>query len=161
MDKIKLLTIAVISLLLLNLGTLGFLLFSAPNKQHTRHEGGFEGRPKPKEIIIKKLQFDTNQIKQYDELITWHHQNIRAVEDDIRNSKNELYLLLNINPVNEKAKDSLILVLSNNQKQIESIHFQHFKHIKKICTPNQLDRYKELTEELSKLFSKPPRPERD
>jgi protein CpxP len=161
MDKIKLLTIAVITLLVLNLGTLGFLLFSAPNKQHPLHAGGFEGRPKPREIIIKKLDFDTNQIKQYDERIAWHRQNIRAVEDDIRNSKNELYLLLNSSPVNEKAKDSLILALSNDQKRIESIHFQHFQDIKKICTPKQLDLYKELSEELSKLFSKPPRPERD
>lgn len=161
MDKMKLLTIAVITLFLLNVGTLGFLIFSGSNKEHRPHAGGFQGRPKPREIIIKKLDFDTNQIKKYDELIAWHRQNIRTVEDDIRNSKNELYLQLNSTPVNEKVKDSLILVLSNDQKRIESIHFQHFKDIKKLCTTKQLDSYKDLTAELSKLFSKPPRPERD
>lgn len=161
MDKMKLMAIAVITLLLLNVGTLGFLLFSGSNKQHPPHPRGLEGRPKPREIIIEKLHFDTNQIERYDALIAWHRQNIKAVEDDIRNSKNELYLLLNSTSVNEKVKDSLILALSNDQKRIESIHFKHFQDIKQLCTPSQLEDYEALTAELSKLFSKPPRPERD
>ena len=51
MEKTKLLTVTVIGLLLLNLGTLGFLFLNGPKV----HRGLHEGRPEPKEIIIDKL----------------------------------------------------------------------------------------------------------
>ena len=53
MEKTKLLTIAVIGLLVINFGTLAFLLLNGKD-----HRPPQEGRQKPKEIIIKKLRFD-------------------------------------------------------------------------------------------------------
>ncbi|MES2747953.1 MAG: hypothetical protein V4648_06225 [Bacteroidota bacterium] len=157
MDKTKVLTFTVITLLLLNIGTLGFLYISA-SKEHRPPPGhGPEGRSKPREIIIEKLHFDAIQIKQYDQLIKKHQSDIRATEDNIRDSKNELYLQLNETITNEKAKDSLINALSLYQKQIETIHFNHFQDIKKLCKKEQLYDFSALTEELSRLFSKPQR----
>lgn len=157
MEKTKLLTFTVIALLLLNFGTLGFLFLSGPKNHPPHHGHGPEGRPKPREIIIEKLHFDNNQIAQYDQLIEWHQATIGKTEDKIRQSKNELYLLLNAEPIDEKAKTALIDSLSNYQKQIESTHFKHFGDIKKLCKPNQLKDFEALTEELSLLFSRPQR----
>ena len=153
MEKTKLLTFGIIALFLLNLGTLGFLLLSGPKGHHPLGNGP-EGRSKPREIIIEKMHFDAAQIKQYDELIQWHRSHIKELEDKIRDAKNELYLQLNENPVNEKAKDSLINDLASYQKEIETIHFRHFQDIKKLCKKEQLDDFTALTEELSRLFSK-------
>lgn len=155
MEKTKLLTFGIIALFVLNLGTLGFLFLSGP-KGHHPPEHGPEGRSKPREIIIEKLHFDAAQIKEYDKLIQWHRDNVSKLEEKIRDSKNELYLQLNENPVNEKTKDSLITVLADSQKQIESVHFKHFQDIKKLCKKDQIDDFTELTQELSRLFSKPP-----
>ena len=69
MDKIKLLTFSVIALLLLNLGTLGFLFLTNPNENHPHGDRNFKGRPEPKEIIIEKLNFDSKQISEYEKLI--------------------------------------------------------------------------------------------
>jgi protein CpxP len=160
MEKTKLLTFAVIALFLLNLGTLGFLFVSGSKGQHLPGHGP-EGRAKPREIIIEKLHFDAAQIKEYDKLIQWHRSNITDVEEKIRDSKNELYLQLNENPVNEKTKDSLINALAVYQKEIESIHFKHFQDIRKMCKKEQTDDFAQLTEELSRLFSKPPPPRHD
>lgn len=152
MEKTKLLTLAVIALFLLNLATLGFLVLSG-RKGHREPGHGPEG---PRNFIIEKLHFDTSQIKEYDKLIQWHRSTISSTEDQIRDCKNALYLHLNENPIDQKETDSIIRVLASYQKQIETIHFKHFQDIKKLCKKEQLDDFTGLTEELSRLFSKPP-----
>ncbi|QBZ98623.1 periplasmic heavy metal sensor [Flavobacterium sangjuense] len=158
MEKTKLLTIAVIGLLLLNLGTLGFLILKG--KDHRLpHEGG---RPEPKEVIINKLHFDAQQQENYAELIKWHRGEITRLDDSIRSAKNELYTQLNQAEVNVKTKDSLILLLNSYQKQVEETHFKHFEDIKKLCHQDQMENFKELTQELSRIFApKPRRPRHD
>lgn len=157
MEKTKLLTITVVGLLLLNLGTLGFLFL---NGKDNRRE--HEGRREPKQIIIKKLHFDANQQKEYDKLIEWHHGEITTFDDNIREAKNNLYLQLNQNETNVKIKDSLIAVINSNQKQIEITHFNHFEDIKKLCHKDQMEYFNELTEELSQIFApKQRRPRHD
>lgn len=149
MEKTKLLTISVIGLLLLNLGTLGFLFLNGPKNQRLPHED----RPKPKTIIIEKMHFDAAQQKDYDKLIEWHRGEINKLDGNIREAKNELYAQLNQSEANIKAKDSLISVINSNQKQIEETHFKHFEDIKKLCRKDQLADFNELTEELSGIFA--------
>lgn len=152
MDKIKLLTISVIVLLALNLATLPFLMFS--HFQENNHTGN---RPMPDQIIIEKLQFDSNQQKQYRVLIDWHRGQINEIDEKIRNTKNELYQQLLQPEINTKTKDSLVEALSNYQKQIENTNFKHFKDIKKLCRKEQLNAFDDLTKELTAIFSKRPR----
>lgn len=149
MNKIKLLTFAVIGLLLLNLATLSFLFLNPPGGNHH----------KPQEIIIDKLHFDENQQKQYKHIIEWHSHRINDLDDKFKTTKENLYQLLAQN-VDEKKKDSLISVLANYQREIEITHFKHFQEIKKICRKDQLQDYNDLTSELSKIFLQKQRPPR-
>lgn len=151
MDKIKLLTVAVILLLLLNLSTIGYLIFSRQNDQ-----GKPRNRPEPREIIIRKLHFNNDQQQKYDQLISWHRATISGLEQQIRQAKNRLYLQLLKIEVDNETKDSLVLVLGNYQQQIETTHFKHFNDIKRLCRPDQLEDFYNLTSELSRIFSKPP-----
>ncbi|WP_333876170.1 hypothetical protein [Flavobacterium sp.] len=157
MEKTKLLTISVIGLLLLNAGTLGFLLWSGPKEQRPPHN-----RPTPREMIIEQLHLDVTQQKAYDKLIQWHRTTIDSLDERIRHTKNELYSGLGEAEIDEKAKDSLLTLLNGYQKQIETTHFQHFEAIKKLCKPEQLEDYNRLTMELSRIFApKPHRPPHD
>ena len=153
MEKSKLLTIAVFALLLLNLGTLGFLVFGKTPAMppHGPHR-------EPKYQIIEQLHFDTTQQQQYEKLILGHREAISQIEEHIHMAKNRLYLQLLKDQTDNKAKDSLIDVHATYQKQIEQTHFNHFRDIKKICKPEQLDYYYDLTQELSRIFSRPPHP---
>lgn len=151
MNKTKVLVFAVIALVALNFGILGFLFLSKNND-------GPRGRKMPREIVIEKLHFDENQIEAYDKTIKIHQEDIRNLDDSIRSTKNELYQLLNSDTIDSVQKDSLFLKLANYQKQIETTHFNHFLEIKKLCKKEQLSDYENLTEELSKLFSHPRRP---
>jgi periplasmic protein CpxP/Spy len=116
MEKTKLLTIAVIGLLVINFGTLGFLLLKGDN-----HRPPHGGRPEPKQIIIEKLHLDAEQQKEYAKLIKWHRGEIDKLDGTIRQAKNELYLQLDANVVDVKAKDSLISVINANQKPKRTI----------------------------------------
>lgn len=156
MEKIKLLTIAVIGLLLINLATVGFLLLNNQGHKPPTHEGKLE----PKEIIIDRLQFDVKQQKEYDKLIYWHHKEIEKLDGNIRQAKNELYATLNEPEVNMNTKDSLISDINSNQKQIEETHFKHFEDIKKLCNKDQIEYFNKLTEELGKIFAKQQKPPR-
>ena len=162
MKKTKLLTITVIGLLLLNFAILAFLLVSGP-RGHKRSSDRPEGRPNPREIIIERLHFDDNQQKEYAELIKWHRGEIKKLDSNIRQTKNELYSQLNQTEVNLKTKDSLITLLNSYQKQVEETHFKHFEDIKKLCHQDQFEDFNELTEDLSRIFApnKPPRPRHD
>lgn len=153
MEKTKLLTITVIGLLLINIGTLGFLLLNGKG-----HRAPHDGRPEPKQIIINKLHFDANQQKEYEKLIESHYAKITLLDDNIREAKNELYSQLNQNETNVKIKDSLIAVINSNQKQVEETHFKHFEDIKKLCHQDQMEDFKNLTEELSRIFSRGQKP---
>lgn len=150
MDKIKILTYAVIALLVLNLATIGFVV-SKPRDRH---------RPEPREIIIEKLHFDETQQKEYEQLIYWHRGQIRQLDEKIRETKKELYAQLIKNEIETKTKDSLITSITVYQKQIEATHFRHFQDIKKLCRKDQMQNYTDLTSDLSKLFSPKP-PKRD
>jgi len=155
MDKIKVLTVGVIALLLLNFGTLGFLLLSGP--KHDRRPPHRE----PKEIIIDKLQLDATQQASYRTLIDWHRGTIDSLDHQIRSTKNELYLQLTQKTVDIKTKDSLIARLANDQKAIEETHFKHFQDIKNLCKPEQMNNFNDLTEELSRIFGRKPKPRHD
>lgn len=146
MKNSKFLRIIVISILVINIVVIAYLLIN---------KGVFHGNKpqKPREILIKKLGFDANQIKQYDVTITKHQNKIRTLDDSIRKTKNELYSRLKESSTEIDTKDSLVTQINNYQKQIEITHYNHFIEIKKICKPEQLEKFNMLTNELSKIFS--------
>jgi len=156
MNKIKLLSFAVIGLLFLNIGIVCFLYLTRPNSNHDHDPR------KPKDIIIEKLHFDANQIKKYESFITIYRKNNDSLNVSNKEIKTLLYSQLKQPIVNNKIKDSLIQLLTINQKRIEESNFKHFLDIKNLCRKSQIDDFNSLTEDLEKLFSnqnKKPRPE--
>ncbi len=134
------------AMLVLNLAVIGYLFI---NKGVI-----FDNKPpKPREIIVKKLGFTSNQIEQYDITITKHQNKIKALDDSIRKTKNELYSRLKESVSEINTNDSLVSQINNYQKQIEITHYNHFIEIKKLCNKQQLEKFNDLTNELSKIFS--------
>lgn len=161
MNKTRLLTIAIIGLLFLNFGTLAVMLLHRPG--HPPHEG-MPPPPRgegPKRIIIERLHFDEAQQKQYEALIEEHHSKTRELNQSARDLHKELFSLLGEETSDKSKADSLILQIAENQKAMDSLNFDHFQKIKNICKPDQLDDFKELSEELAELFAPkgPPPPE--
>ena len=160
MSKNKLLTIAVIGLMVVNLGILAYLFFG----RSPQHAGG---PPPPrgenvKYIIIQRLHFDDAQVAEYEKLVREHRRSVRELDKQIRNAKNNLYASLadgtSMNP------DSLQARLGDFQRQMEITHYNHFMDIKNLCRPEQLGYFNDLTKDLAKFFApgkKLPPPARD
>jgi periplasmic protein CpxP/Spy len=161
MNRTKLLTIAVIGLLFLNLGTLGILFFSRPPHPPMPPEmrGGQRGEG-PKQIMIERLHLDAIQQKAYELLITDHRTQTNDLREASQKMHDQLFSLLKETSENKIQTDSIITEIANNQKAIEHLNFDHFNAIKNLCKGTQLDDFNALAEELGNLFSPkpPPRP---
>jgi protein CpxP len=77
---------------------------------------------------------------------------LETLDDSIRNTRNELYQLLNSETIDSRKRDSLYLKFSGFQKQIETTHFNHFLEIKKLCKKEQLSDFKNLTRRIKQNF---------
>jgi periplasmic protein CpxP/Spy len=149
MSKIKLLSIAVIGLLLINAGIVGFLLLRKPPLPP---EGNGPAKKEgPKKIVIERLNFDKDQVAAYEMLITEHQKAVRGLKDSISNTKNDLYQSLKMETF--AGKDSIINLLSVLQRRIESVHYGHFIQIKKLCRPDQTEKFNALTKDLAGYFT--------
>jgi periplasmic protein CpxP/Spy len=141
MNKTRFLTIAVIALLLLNIGVIAFFL-----SQRRPHP--MEG---PRQIMIEKLHFDPAQIAAYDQLIAQHRNKIREKETEITHAKSQLYLLLQ--GEDRLQMDTLIHNIGQLQEAVEHIHFEHFSAMKSICKGSQITDFNNLAGDLSIYFS--------
>jgi hypothetical protein len=153
MNKNKLLIISVVVLVLLNITLIIVLILgNSPRPPHMQEHQN------PQEIIIEKLHFDELQINAYNELIAEHRELIGNKEHEMRIAKEALYHSLSSD--NQDEKDELIAKINILQKDFEEIHYNHFLEIKKLCKPEQIQDYNELTNELAKIFSRHPKPPR-
>lgn len=159
MNRTKLLTIAVIGLLLLNFGILAVMFFGKPSHQpmYPPHDG-----PKgegPKQIIIERLHFDAMQQKDYELLVVEHRNKTNELHEASKKLHDELFSLLKGETINQRERDALIMEIANNQKAIEYLNFDHFNAIKKLCKGEQVGYFNELVGDLGQLFGRkgPPR----
>ncbi|WP_418262218.1 Spy/CpxP family protein refolding chaperone [Flavobacterium faecale] len=147
MSKLKILTYSVIILVILNLSMIVFFMVVKP-REFRNHRNG------PRKMIIEKLHLDKQQQEQFESLVEKHIDKIKTFDKQIQQTKESLYAQLSQPKVDVKVKDSLITSLGDLQKQIEIARFNHFKNIREICnTPEQREDFKELSVELSKMFS--------
>jgi Spy/CpxP family protein refolding chaperone len=162
MNRTKLLTIAVIGLLLINLGTLGVLIMRKPPRPpHGEMPPPPPPGEGPKQLIIDRLRFDDAQQKQYDVIIEEHKKKTNELHDASRDMHNQLYALLKTEPVDKAKADALIQQIADNQKAVDNLNFDHFQKIKSICKPDQVEDFNELAGELAALFGpKGPPPSR-
>jgi len=151
MKKTNFLKLSLIGLLLLNLSTLSFIILKDNKSDENRK------RNKPDQLIINKLEFNTDQENSYKKLIQKHSQQINIIQETILNYKNNLYTKLKNNSNSKTQIDSLISKINEQQKNIELINYNHFLDIKEICSQKQIPAYNELVNELSEIFSNQPR----
>ena len=131
-------------LIISNLATMFFVMQKGKHKSF---------RNDPKKVIIEKLAFDKKQIVAYEKLIDQHRIDIRANDQKIIQLKKELYGLL-LKRYSTQETDSLTNEIGRTQQEIERIHFDHFKDIKTICTPEQMPNFDLLVGELDILFNR-------
>ena len=145
MSKNKTYSVLIISLLVINTLLVGFVVLKP------KRPLGKENKS-PKEVIIKRLQFNEAQTSHYTTLVKQHSTAIREKDAKIRDSKKNLYSLLTNDDIAKTKEDSIVSQLGVLQKDIEMLHFKHFQDIKKICNPSQEEAFNKLAKNLATLF---------
>ena len=133
-------------MILLYGGLLAFCYFSTPKGP----------RPGPRVKLHQVLDMDKKQGKEFAGLIDKHRSIINGLDLEMSQVRAELYTLLASE--NHSLKDSLSHELSKLQQQVELAHFEHFLDLKGILRPDQLEKFNDLTEEISKLIGARPGP---
>ncbi len=146
MKRETLLTIAVVVLLLLNLGTLGFLFV-----QNSKMGG--RGADK---LIIEGLGLSPEQIDTFETLKEEHQGQMRERDHLQKEAQKEFWgLLRQPNPDTTLTQSSLNR-WSELEKQKRMLTFEHFKKIRAICNPEQQKRFDNLIDDISKALMPPP-----
>ncbi len=146
MKKETLLTLAVVSLLLLNFGTLGFLFFRRPPFP----PGG--GPRQLDQHIVETLHLNAEQQKQFEQLKSAHHQQMQASEEAYRLALSNYFALLKNDPVMPAQRDSLQTILTRIQNERAIVTFQHFADLKALCSPEQRQNFDALLPELMQVI---------
>lgn len=149
MEKTKLLTIAVLGLLLLNVGLLAFLWKNGG--QGRPPEGGRGAQTKALDYLMDELTFDAPQRSACGLLIQNHRRRMDSLQNENRQNRDKLY-------DNLKTGDSTFAFsIGNVQSQVELEAFSYFRHIRAICREDQKERFDRVIYDAMRMM-KPPKP---
>ena len=143
MSKLRFFQLLALALLCGNL----FLLWIHFSGRRYHHEG-------PRMEIIRRLNFDEQQVNCYDALIAQHRKRLFALDAQLQAQRKTLY-----GTVGKGANiDSLLPALHQTQRDIELAHYDHFQDIRALCKANQIPLFEQLTRDLAALFGQGKRP---
>lgn len=172
MLKDRFLIVVIIFLFVLNLFTLGYLMFERnpppPGSDERERFEPVDNNPdfrdrrrpdKPDVLIINKLKLNGDQVKQFEELKKEHRLRINALQDSSRRFHDEYFgLLKGAQPDSIKA-NLLLDKIARNQAEIDRTTYDHFEKIKAICGPEQKELFNSFIDEIARSF-KPPIPQK-
>ena len=150
MSTKKKITFIIIALLVANLGVLSFMMLK-PNHRNPNNGERF-GENGPKQRMIKRLDLNEEQSKMFTDLVETHQKAVIVYDEKIRNDKQELFSLLSEEVTSPSTVDSLTNNIAAYQKEIEVLHFNHFKNVKSLCKGEQVEKFNKLSKDLCKMF---------
>jgi len=111
----------------------GFFLF----KQFDISNQKRPKRPGPRNFIGEQLEFDAVQSQQFEKLDVVHRQNMNAILNEIRLSKDALFDNLSHEKIDDSQIDSITTQIANKEKTKELETFRFFKAVDEICNEKQ------------------------
>lgn len=160
--KHKFLVAAIVVLIVVNLATIGVVLFTP------RHPGmpngmkpGMPAPPQGMKFFEDELRLTDEQKATFLKLRDEHFAKVKGVIDNMQAAKDNAYHeLMQDNPDKNKV-DSLFEVSGKLQIQLDKMTFEHFAKLKSVCTKDQLPAYNNLLNGLTQKFHEhdgPPHP---
>ena len=110
--------------LIINAATFMFFWYNRPPQEGKR--GSKQGR-----VLIEELKFDAQQQALFMPLRAQHHQAHDSLLQLIAAERQVLY------SQKHAANDTIVHKIGLLQAEIERITYDHFKEVRKICTPEQ------------------------
>jgi periplasmic protein CpxP/Spy len=145
MNKITLLTVAIVLLFLLNAVTL-YLLFSNGH----RRPGGMEGGRPDINFISHQLNFDEKQQSEFKILRDQQKTELENLRNNDKSLRDVLVSSLKSGVTDSLKIDSITSLLAASRKIMELTFYKHFSQIRSICRPDQLELFNKTLDEMMK-----------
>ena len=173
MEKDKFLVVTVIILFLLNLFTLGYVLYvrgepigqmfgnDGPGPEERFDDGrgpdrrGPENR-KPDMMIISRLKLDPDQVMKFEELKREHRKQTEDLLFRGKKQRDEYFSLLKNDTPDTVRASQLLDQIGQNQKELDRATFSHFMKLRELCNADQKKLFDLFIEELAASLKQPP-----
>ncbi len=150
MEKTKLLTFAVIGLLLLNLGLLAFL-WRGGNEGRPPEGGGPQAQTKALTFLMDELKFDATQRTACGQFLQNHRRTMDSLQNQNRQNQDRLYGNL------KTGDSSAAQAMGDVQRQIQLEVFNYFRNIRAICHDDQKELFDRVIYDAMRMM-RPPEP---
>ena len=149
--KTKILSIAVVVLLLVNITTLASIwpyidlknfTFTPPSPGNT------------KEFIINKLNLDKEQQKVFEELRNNHFEEMRSLQASISDEKDAMYGQLKSNLPDTVATYGHIARIMQHEERLDHITLEHFRKVRAICNDEQKQHFDVIIDKVMHVVKK-------
>jgi Spy/CpxP family protein refolding chaperone len=139
----NILTIAVVILLLANIGLLIYI-FTTKNKHDERGRRGKD----PIGEMAKDLNMTDQQQKDFKQLRDDHFKNIRPQMDSLRAAKTAYFSLIKDSTANDSIINAYDQRLMVQQSVIDKMTFDHFRRVRNLFTPEQQPRFDSFVQKM-------------
>ena len=127
----KILTVAVVLLLLINIGLVVFMLTGK------KKAGGRPPKADPFEMMVKELKMTEKQQADYKAMKEEHMKVIRPLFDSVRAAKTAFFGMVKDADVNDSLVNVYSERITSKQAEIDKLTFSHFKRVRTVFTPEQ------------------------
>lgn len=173
MEKDKFLVVTVIILFILNLFTLGYVLYGrgeplipllgndGPGPEERFGEMREIDRKgpdirRPDMMIINRLKLDPEQVIKFEELKKEHRKQTEDLLFSGKKLRDEYFSLLKNEPPDTAAASRLLDQIALNQKELDRSTFSHFRKLRELCNADQKKLFDVFIEELAASLNPPP-----
>lgn len=155
MKRENFLMLVVIALVVLNFGTLGYLLLNKGQQPaNLPHRP-----PGPDKLIIERLKLTPKQVDEFEGLKFEHRSGINHLNRESKEVYTEYFSLLKTDQPDFAAAQTIEQRLAHIQAQKDSVTFMHFVKLRQLCTEEQKPLFDDFVDELGDiLVRQPPRP---
>lgn len=154
MNRNKILLFLVGILLLTNIVLVVFFVGKkTPGKQRSRSD---DRSSVLREFLKDSLNFNDQQLAQYDELRQTNRENMRPLFEDLGKAKMAYYQFINRDST-DTAGQSAAALIGEKQKALDMAFFNHFRQVRTLCTPEQQVRYDSAVQQIIRKMVAPPR----
>ncbi|MEO8416280.1 MAG: hypothetical protein ABI472_21645 [Ginsengibacter sp.] len=136
--KNKSLVSIIIFLLITNIVMLVFFLeLNKPvqKNSHGRDQNGMSG------MLQKEVGFSKDQVDKYLSLRKEQLDSVHSLFDGVRKAKMDFYNLIYTPLVSDSTVNNAADIIAQRQKILDLQMFNHFKTVRNICTPDQLQKF--------------------
>ena len=140
----KILTIAVVLLLIINIALVAFMVMGKSKSTAKRPAG----KGDPAEMMAKELNMTEQQIKDHKQLKEDHFKNIKPLFDSVRVAKTAFFALLKDSTTTDSMINLYSQRVSEKQSAIDKLTFAHFRRVRNLFTAEQQPKFDEFVQKM-------------